>query len=68
MKQSGKLDNISIENCINTAKKELEKYGVTGDDMLRFGLSLEEILLGYREHLGEDAGYTLHIAKKAVKS
>ncbi len=39
-------------------------HGITGDDKLRLMLSLEELLIGYRHHFGEDSGYTLKIGKK----
>ena len=67
MKIKGILNNLSIEECLNMAQKELERQGVTGDDMLRLRLSLEELLLGYQNHTGKESDFTLYIRKKGVK-
>ena len=67
MKQSGILNNISIEENLSVLQKELDRVGVTGDDKLRLMLSIEEILLGYQGHFGNDTTFTLLIKKKGGK-
>ncbi|MCR5774757.1 MAG: ABC transporter ATP-binding protein/permease [Lachnospiraceae bacterium] len=64
MQTKGSLNNLSISACLDFAKKEIEMHGITGDDKLRLILSLEELLLGYQHHFGEETDYTLHIGKK----
>lgn len=58
-------------NCINRFVKEagtvLEKNGISKDDRLRLRLSMEEILLSYREALGTQTPVKLEMQKKSGK-
>lgn len=65
MKRQWDLDNSSIEECLSALQKELVRIGVSRHDMLRLSLSVEEILLGYRDHQGEAAKFTISVKKKS---
>ena len=67
MKNKGTLDNSSINSLITQSLLSLEKAGVTKDDRLRFGLSLEEILLDYQGRFPKDSTVTAGFFKKAGK-
>ena len=64
MKNKGTLDNSSINSLITQSLLSLEKTGVTKDDRLRFGLSLEEILLDYQGRFPKDSNVTAGFFKK----
>lgn len=53
------FDSISIDRASQDVNDLMEKYKVEAESILRFRLTLEEILLKYREHFGEQAGFRL---------
>lgn len=68
MKKRGILNNLSIEECLRDANRELDRIGVYGDDLLRIRLSIEELLLGYQEHLGKDTAFSISVKKRGQKA
>ncbi|WP_352398740.1 ABC transporter ATP-binding protein [[Clostridium] aminophilum] len=60
-----RLDNQSIDRLITDLSAELEKAGTLKDDLLRFRLSLEEILLDYQSTMGEDGGVLVRTSRKS---
>lgn len=53
------FDSINIDRASQDVSDFLEKNKVDAGSILRFRLTLEEILLKYRERLGEQAGFRL---------
>ena len=64
MRKEWGLNNSSIEGFLGAMQREVDRVGVTGDDMLRLRLSVEEILLGYQEHFGEDTTVSFSVRKR----
>ncbi len=64
MKFTGCLSPEKITEAIESAASELEREGVAPESTLRFRLSLEEVLLFYREKLGEGAPLSLNCLKR----
>ena len=64
MKLAGCLCPDTIASAIERAMAELEREGVPQEAGLRFRLSLEEVLLFYREKLGETAPFSLNCRKR----
>ena len=58
------LTDRNIKAAVEAALTELESIGVLRDDHLRFGLSLEELLLEYRDVIGEDGFFSVNVRKK----
>ena len=50
---------------LKEALLELERAGIMKDDCLRFGLTLEEILLDYQRVFTKDAAVAVKLQKKA---
>ena len=67
MKTKILLDNKSIDRLITDLSAELEKAGVLKDDLLRFRLSLEEMLLDYQYILGKDGEVLVRTSIKSNK-
>ncbi|MCR5598648.1 MAG: hypothetical protein K6G19_10775 [Lachnospiraceae bacterium] len=65
MKIKGVLTNESIDRAIESVLSDLEKLGVLSDDIIRFQLTIEDILLDYHYKLGEDAPFVL-LSKRSV--
>ena len=64
MKIKGVLTNESIDRSIESVLSDLEKLGVLSDDMIRFQLTIEDILLDYHYKLGEDVPFCVVVKKK----
>ena len=60
MKLAGCLCPEDIASAIERAAAELEREGVPPETRLRFRLSLEEVLLFYRETFGETTPFSLN--------
>ena len=65
MNLTGQINNVSIEELLQKAQRELERVGVEEEDRLRFRLSAEELLLSARDVLGEAAEFRLELFKKS---
>lgn len=63
MKYRGKLTNEEIVRVVEASKTELERAGIEEKICLAYRLALEEVLLIYRERLGEDAAFTISYRK-----
>ena len=63
MKITGCLHPDDIASAIEKIALEMERQGVAPEQRLRFRLSLEEILLSYREKLGEETPFSLQCRK-----
>lgn len=57
------FDGTGIDQASQDASDFMEKYKVDRKGILRFRLMLEEILLKYREHFGEQANFSLRCVK-----
>ena len=64
MKLKGSLSPEEIASAIEKTALELEREGVAADQRLRFRLSLEEVLLYYRQKLGDSAPFSLNCRKR----
>ena len=64
MKLAGCLCPEDIASAIERAAAELEREGVPPETRLRFRLSLEEVLLFYRETFGETTPFSLNCRKR----
>ena len=64
MKFAGCLCPENIADAIERAAAELEREGVPSETVLRFRLSLEEVLLFYREEFGETVPFSLDCRKR----
>ncbi len=64
MKLTGRLDSTNMDGLLRSAERELERVGAEDEDRLRFRLSAEELLLAYRELLGEAAEVSLKLYRK----
>ena len=63
MKYSGKLTNSDITRIIGKAGTEAERAGIEEKLVLTFRLTLEELLLKYKERFGEEAPFSVRFRK-----
>ena len=64
MKYAGCLCPDNIASAIEGAAAELEREDVPRETGLRFRLSMEEVLLFYREKFGETAPFSMDCRKR----
>jgi len=64
MKYRGNLTKAIIVRAIAAGRAELERAGIEDKICMAYRLALEEVLLIYREKLGEDTSFTLRYRKK----
>ncbi|MBR2854270.1 MAG: ABC transporter ATP-binding protein, partial [Clostridia bacterium] len=64
MKYNGKLTNSEIARIIGKAGTETERAGIEEKLVLAFRLTLEEVLLKYKEQLGEGLPFTIRFWKR----
>ena len=64
MKYSGELTNSDITRIIGKAGTETERAGIEEKLVLAFRLTLEELLLKYKERLGEKVPFTIRFRKR----
>ncbi len=65
MNRRGTLSAGEIARAIDLAETELARAGIEEQLRLCFRLCVEEILLSYRERLGENAGFSLRLWKRS---
>lgn len=67
MKYQGHLTTAEIEQTVDAGVRFLKQRGAGEKDVLIFRLTLEEILLIYREHLGEETRFALSMGQYLSK-
>ena len=60
----GKLINTDIAGVLDVVQTELERRGIEDKICMYYRLALEEMLLVYRDHLGDQAAFTLLLRKR----
>lgn len=64
MRITGTLEDKCIEHCVSEAEAALEKAGGSKDDRVRLRLSMEEILIAFRDNVGTGIPVQLRVRRK----